>query len=231
MSDDPEGPKSPPPAADPARHGVGDRAADPAEAGRSGCIVATPDVLTKQGSGADPSPEGPGGPKGPTGPGGVPTDRAGEPAGTGERPADRADAKPVGGGAVILPFPMDRVRRSGPPRGQKEPAALAPLPTTRTANPAETDLSGIEPRSAEDWRLAAAIMADAEAQAVRNAALARESQARMREAADAFQRTQATAAEVRRTLAGQNVQGLRDSAAKLRETVAWMDRVLGDLER
>jgi len=159
---------------------------------------------------------------------------------------------------VILAFPMDRVRRPGTPSGDgratiadtaaglTDPAhglaahgiaagglsagGLSAEGIPAHGIPARGIPADIEPRSAEDWRLAAAIMANAEAQAVRNASLARESQVRMKAAADAFQRTQASAARVRKTLDGQSVQGLRDSAAKLRETVAWMDRVLGDLD-
>lgn len=211
MSRDAEGPTEPETAA---KSPSGRLPADPAAAnspdGLSGRIVETPEVLVKG------KPDGGPSPAGPDRPDGAPEDGPGD----GNR-----------SGAVILTFPMDRVRR--PSRPADTGSAMHPPSRGDTASTRLHDAASdeIEPRSAEDWRLAAAIMADAEAQAVKNAVLARESQVRLKEAADAFQRTQATAAEVRKTLAGQSVQGLRDSAAKLRETVAWMDQVLGALDR
>lgn len=170
----------------------------PADA-TTGTVVPTPKILEKSAADGAP-PDGPGGGNRPPSPGEAAAPSA----------ADRQEA-------VILAFPMDRVRRPGR-SDDTQSAAVEPG-------------GSLAPRSAADWQAAAKIMAEAEAQAVRNAELARTSQVHMKAAADAFQRTQATAAEVRRTIAHHNVDGLRDSAARLRATVAWMDQVLGDLER
>lgn len=106
--------------------------------------------------------------------------------------------------ADVIPFPL---------KGR------APSPVTRPV-----------PGEAE-WGRAVAFADEAHQRALDNRRLAELSRDNFQEAAKKFAETQATAGEVRKAIGAASVDGLRDSAEKLRNTVDWMSSVLDELER